>query len=121
MKSNISEFSYGFAVVNELVNWPGRDLTSAPYFPSLRREAHLGYDVKLDRPGLPLFLQFKLSDRMVRNNAKEIRDGVFPRNSFFYRMHLRCGQSSTQHHLLLNLEDQGEEVYYVAPAFRDPD
>lgn len=121
MKSNMTEFSYSFAVVNELVSWPGRNLTSAPYFPSLRGEAHLGYDVRLDRPGLPLFLQFKLSDCMVRNNAKEIRDGFFPPNTIFYRMYLRCTKSSMQHYLLVDLEDQGEEVYYVAPAFRDPD
>ncbi|MCK4822141.1 hypothetical protein KA005_40640 [bacterium] len=81
----------------------------------------MGYDVRLDRPGLPLFLQVKLSDCMIRNNAKEIRDGMFPRNSIFYRMHLRNRTSSTQHHLLLSLEDKGEEVYYVAPAFHNPD
>ena len=121
VKSDISEFSYGFVVVNELANWPARNLRSAPYFPSLRSEARLGYDVKLDRPGLPLFLQFKLSDRMVRNNAKEIRDGLFSRNSNFYRMHLRCGPGRSQHRLLLALEDKGEEVYYVAPAFSDPE
>ena len=81
MKSDISEFSYGFALVNELADSVGSGLRAAPLFPSLRQEARLGYDVKLDRPGLPLFLQFKLSDCMVSNRAKEIQKGIFPRGT----------------------------------------
>ena len=69
----------------------------------------------LQRPGIPLFLQFKLSHRMVRNNALEVRHGVLVPP--FYRMHLQPSRHSDQHEMLLELENKGNEVYYSAPAF----
>ena len=67
MKPQISEFSYGYALTDELIHWHGTNLTAAPIFPSLYQEGQVGggYDLMLQRPGLPLFLQFKLADCMV--------------------------------------------------------
>lgn len=120
MRPDISEFSYGYAVTEELVRWGGASVTAAPVFPSLIDEGRSGggYDVMLSRPGIPLFLQFKLSDCMVRNNAQEVQDGLF--NIPFYRMHLRPARHSRQHEMLLDLEAAGQEVYYSAPAFHTP-
>ena len=120
MKPDISEFSYGYAITDELINWYGTSLTAAPVFPSLYREGQQGggYDVMLQRPGLPLFLQFKLSDCMVRNSAQEVKDGIF--TTPFYRMHIRPTRHSEQHQMLLDLENDGNEVYYSAPAFHTP-
>lgn len=121
MDPNISEFSYGFAITNELINRPGARITAAPVFPSLYAEGQQGggWDVRINRPALPLFLQFKLSHCMKRRSAKETRDGkLFPP---FYRFHLRQHQFSNQHQLLLELEAEGQEVYYSAPAFHLPD
>ena len=72
MTPEISEFSYGFALTNELVGWA--PLAAAPIFPSLLEEGKAGggYDVHLDAPGTPLYLQFKRSDCMKRKSAKEI-------------------------------------------------
>ena len=69
----------------------------------------------LQRPGIPLFLQFKLSHCMVRNTAQEVICGML--TSPFYRMHMRPTRHSDQHEMLLELEDKGNEVYYSAPAF----
>ena len=69
----------------------------------------------LQRPGIPLFLQFKLSHCMVRSNALEVRHGVLAPP--FYRMHMRPARHSGQHEMLLELENKGNEVYYSAPAF----
>ena len=69
----------------------------------------------LQRPGMPLFLQFKLSHCMVRSYSKEAKDRVF--DPPFYRMHVRPTRHSDQHKMLLELEDKGNEVYYSAPAF----
>src|SRR4051794_37173385 len=68
----ISEFSYGFALTNELVGWTA--LKAAPMFPSLIEEGKKGggYDVKLDAPGKPLYLQFKRAHCMTRRSAREI-------------------------------------------------
>ncbi len=121
MKPNISEFSYGYALTDELIHWHGTPLTAAPVFPSLYQEGQTGggYDVMLQRPGLLLFLQFKLSDCMVRATAKEVQDGIL--NAPYYRMHLRPARHSEQHEMLLDLEGKGNEVYYSAPAFHMPE
>jgi hypothetical protein len=120
MKPDISEFSYGFAVVDELINWRGLNLTAVPIYPSLYEEgqAGKGYDVRLDTPHLPLFLQFKLSHCMIRKNAFECRFLGF--NVPFYRMKIRSSYFSNQHESLLNLEMIGNQVYYVAPFFYLP-
>lgn len=121
MKADISEFSYGFAVVDELINWHGLHLTAVPIYPSLYEEgqAGVGYDVKLSTPHLPLFLQFKLSHCMIRRNAYECKQGWF--RVPFYRMKLRPAHFSNQHQSLLHLESLGNAVFYVAPFFHLPD
>lgn len=118
MVPEISEFSYGFALVDELIHWHNWPLTAVPIYPSLRKEAHLGYDAVLQRGGIPVFFQFKLSHCMVRNSAREVEDGYFfpP----IYRMHLRPRGYSQQHALLIDLESKGNEVYYAAPVFHLP-
>ncbi len=120
MRPSISEFSYGFAITSELVQDPGA-ITAAPVFPSLRAEGQKGggWDVKLDRPSVPLFLQFKLCDRMNRRTCREVRQADF--NVPCYRMHLRSARLSRQHKMLLELEATGEEVYYSAPKFHLPE
>jgi hypothetical protein len=42
MNPDISEFSYGYALTDELINWHGTTLTAAPVFPSLYREGQTG-------------------------------------------------------------------------------
>ncbi|MDP2935001.1 MAG: hypothetical protein Q8O86_00755 [Dehalococcoidia bacterium] len=117
MKPDISEFSYGYSITDELAHKAGPSVTAAPVFPSLYREGQDGggYDLRLDLDGIPLFVQFKLADCMVRNTAHEAQNGdlVCP----FYRMHLRHARHSHQHEMLLKLETKHEEVYYCAPGF----
>jgi len=96
-------------------------LVAAPVFPSLYQEGQAGggWDVQLSRPGLPLFLQFKLSDLMTRRTCREARSGRLTVPC--YRMHLRPSRNSRQHEMLLDLETSGQEVYYSAPGFREPE
>ena len=116
MRPSISEFSYGFAIAHEFAQYP-KVITAVPVFPSLRAEGQRGggWDVKLDRPGTPLFLQFKLCDQMTRTTCREARQEGF--NLPCYRMHLRSARSSQQHQMLLDLEAQNQAVYYCAPMF----
>jgi hypothetical protein len=116
----ISEFSYGFALTNEIVGW--MDLFAAPIFPSLLEEGKAGggYDVKLDRPGAPLYLQFKRSECMTRRSAREyrsVRDQGGLLNIPFYRFPITHAAKSDQHELLLALEVAPNHVFYVAPRF----
>ena len=112
----ISEFSYGFALTNELVGWT--NLRAAPIFPNLVEEGRTGggYDVRLEMPGVPMYLQFKRSECMTRSSAKEIQNGA-SLSTPFYRFHLMDGAKSDQHRLLLQLDDGTNEVYYAAPRF----
>lgn len=113
---DISEFSYGYAVTESLIKQSRYPVQAAPIFPSLINEGKSGgYDVAIPFSGFPLFLQFKLSDLMVRRTAIETKAGLFEPE--FYRFHLRPTRDSRQHPLLLDLESQGCSVYYVAPLF----
>jgi hypothetical protein len=120
MQPEISEFSYGFALTNELVGWA--ELSAAPVFPSLIEEGRAGggYDVKLDRPGAPLYLQFKRSEYMSRRSAKEfrsVRDQGALISVPFYRFAITEAAKSDQHELLLALDHSPNHVFYVAPRF----
>jgi hypothetical protein len=116
-KCQFSEFSYGYCLTEDLVVGQGTPLTAAPVFPSLIEEGQsgVGYDVRFDRPGTPLFLQFKLVHQMVRGTANEAKRAHF--QPPFYRMHLRSRLISDQHESLLSLDQAGNDVFYVAPGF----
>lgn len=121
MRSLISEFSYGFALTHEFVLSLG-SLIAAPVFPSLIEEGKAGggYDVKLEAPGLPLFLQFKRSERLVRGTAREIKAGA-PLSVPFYRMALTARKDSNQHDMLIELDLAPNVVFYAAPMFHMKD
>lgn len=118
MKSEFSEFSYGFALTFEITN--GQYSTSAgvpyttgvPFFPSLIQEKTRGYDVNFTNTGWPLFLQFKLSDYLTLHSSYSRSRGA-P----CYRISVHRLQDSDQHNLLKGLSSREPEVYYAAPAF----
>jgi hypothetical protein len=118
MTPDISEFSYGFALTHELIDQPGYPLRAAPIFPSLIEEGRSGggYDVYLDLPGFPLFLQFKRADCMKRSNARELQQGLHLSRPF-YRLKITEKARSDQHDLLLALDNGVNEVFYAAPMF----
>lgn len=112
MKSGITEFSYGFSLTYELVSHYGF-ASAAPEFPNLRQEAKLGYDVRLQGGGTPVFLQFKLSEYLTRGTAAAARFLGVPH----YRFWLMSSRHSAQHSRLLSLERLGQVVLYAAPIF----
>ena len=115
MEPTFSEFSYGYALTQELASGKFGSLIAAPVFPSLVREGQAGggYDIYLPFAGVPLFLQFKLSHYLHRSNSLEWGQYFSP----YYRMYLRPLRYSDQHNLLVDLEKAGNQVYYVAPEF----
>lgn len=120
MKPDISEFSYGYALTESLVTNTGIPVIGSPLFPSLIAEGQEGggYDVAIPFVGTLLFLQFKLSDKMIRNSAIEVVNGALIPP--FYRMHIRASKHSEQHAMLLDLEGKGNLVFYAAPKFNKP-
>jgi hypothetical protein len=119
MTPEITEFSYGFALTNEIVGW--ESITAAPLFPSLIEEGKQGggFDVRLDMPGLPLYIQFKRADCMIRRSSQEIRSYNLPISLPFYRFHIADFSKSDQHELLLSLDDGSCLVFYAAPLFHE--
>ena len=119
MTPEISEFSYGFALTNEIVSWA--PIYAAPLFPSLMEEGKSGggYDVKLDMPGIALYLQFKRADCMTRRSAKEISIYNLPLSLCFYRFKITEARKSDQHELLLSLDEESCLVFYAAPRFHE--
>jgi hypothetical protein len=117
MIPEISEFSYGFALINELVGLT--PLTAAPIFPSLIEEGKKGggYDVRLDLPAIPLYLQFKCAHFMTRGTAKEVKAYKLRLAIPFFRFHISDPSKSDQHALLLELDDGTCDVFYAAPRF----
>ncbi|NIG76519.1 hypothetical protein F3J34_23390 [Klebsiella sp. Ap-873] len=113
MKSQFSEFTYGYTLVEELSRTFG--FRSVPTFPSLIDEGRDGggYDVGLNIDGLPFFLQFKRTDFLSRANASHYT--TF--RGSYYRFNLHAQRHSKQHELLLHLENSGNPVFYVAPKF----
>lgn len=112
MKPEFSESTYVFSLVNEMAKKYSFNL--APVFPSLYEEGRTGgYDAEVNIQGIPFFFQFKLSNFLSRSNAKKY--GVF--NSSYYEFHIHASKKSKQHELLLNLENSGNPVFYVAPRF----
>lgn len=118
-----SEFSFGYAFTENLVRSSVSGPASAPEFPNLVDEGSCGYDVKIDRGGAPLFLQYKLPERMVRASAAEIAYHGLHQYGLqvpFLRMYLMRRHASRQHELLVDLEQEHPgRVFYATPCMRD--
>ena len=120
MEPMFSEFSYGYALTQELATGKLGPIKGFPIFPSLRQEGRKGggFDLEMEyQYGAPLFLQFKLSHYLYRTNALEWNIFGEP----YYRIYLRPLRHSDQHNLLMVLESNNKDVYYVAPEFHTPD
>lgn len=114
MKSVISEFSYGYALTENLATNPRFAVVAAPVFPSLIQEGRQGgYDVSILLSGIPVFMQFKISEYLSRYNARE----SYLIRPPYYRFQIRSSRDSDQHSMLLDLESSGQYVYYAAPRF----
>lgn len=121
MKLGYTEFSFGYAFTENLIRSLATGPIGAPIFPNLLQEAQLGYDVRIDLPGCPVFFQYKLPELMVRETAAEIAQHALPGISVpFFRMPLMRRDLSDQHKLLIGLEKQfPDAVFYVAPVLPD--
>jgi hypothetical protein len=120
-KLGYTEFSFGYAFTENLIRSSAAAPHGAPVFPNLIQEAKLGYDVRINLPGVPLFFQYKLPEIMKRSTAAEIADYHLPDFSVpFFRMHLMRRSLSAQHHKLIELEQAYPgRVLYASPCLQD--
>ena len=70
MRAEFSEFSFGYALTEAFIWDMGLPMVGAPIFPNLFTEGQPGggYDVRIPAVGLPIFLQFKLSEVIVKSS-----------------------------------------------------
>ena len=115
MRPGFSEFSYAYALTEAIVE--EQRYFVQPIFPTQRREAKLGYDLELQFPGYPLFLQYKLCNGVTVHRAKELVPYGLSLTVPYLRMNIMPTRRSRQHPLLLKLEGKGEQVFYAAPRF----
>jgi hypothetical protein len=117
MKADFSEFTYGFSLVSELAS--ALECAAVSIFPSLIKEGQDGggYDVEMGMGAVPLFLQFKLSEHLKTNNAKEAKHPSGNISAPYRRFQITSSKWSKQHALLLGLGAKHEHVYYCAPDF----
>jgi hypothetical protein len=109
-----TEFSYGYALTDNILHAALPSKQAAPIFPSLIAEGSAGggYDVQIPSAPVPIFLQFKIPQVVRRKNDNMPEGFVNP----YLRMHLRTKRPN-QHRLLLELEAQGNVVAYATPNF----
>jgi hypothetical protein len=120
MKLNFTEFSYGYAFTENLIRSCRTGPKSAPRFPNLVQEAQLGYDVKINLPGVPVFFQFKLPEIMVRDTAREISQFNLPGLTVpFFRMSLMRRDLSDQHAHLISLAKKFPKAVFYATTLVD--
>ncbi len=111
--SQFSEFSYGYALTDNILHSGLPATPAAPIFPSLLQEGKSGgYDVKIPMYPVPIFLQFKVPQVVWRRSDRMPQGFQRP----YLRMHLRTKRPN-QHRLLLNWESGGRLVYYATPDF----
>jgi hypothetical protein len=112
--SLFTEFSFGYALTDNLIHAGLPSTSAAPVFPSLIAEGSAGggYDVKIPARPVPLFLQFKIP-QVVRRRSVNMPPGFAKP---YLRMHLRTKRPN-QHRLLLRLEAKGNLVAYATPGF----
>jgi len=120
LHERLSEFSYGYGITREVETLlRGHGLVVAPFLPSLQQEKSLGFDVAFKKPGAVLMLQFKLGhslSRFVRRKKSQIIPSL---RRPFWRFELNTAETDGQFETLLKSEQQGADVYYVAPQFVD--
>jgi len=117
LRSEFSEFSYGFSLSYEIMNALRPNYTGYPLFPSLVEEAMKGFDVSFSRSGWPLFLQFKLSQYMTSPSALHWSDFDAPHFRFKIHKRKRAKIEERQHNRLKELSKSEPDVYYAAPLF----
>ncbi len=123
--THLSESRFAFAATFEIVESLGGlgALSAAPVVPSLRSEADLGFDVAIPGAWVTLYLQYKLSRRLVTGQAGQYYHFGQP----YFRFYVKTdgtANGTCQHNVLCALEQRlaGSSgiVFYAAPIFTEP-
>lgn len=116
LHERLSEFSYGYGVTREMERrLAAAGVHATPFLPSLLHEASLGFDVAFAGPGQVVMLQFKLGQQLSRFRRLDPTESIPALQKPFWRYYVNVDE-----HQFLRLEEfenQGADVFYVAPRF----
>lgn len=115
---DFSEFSFAYAVVRKIEAGLG-GMMAVPNFPTQNQEADLGYDVNFLSQRIPIFIQFKRSEVMVRHSCGECQNNKAKLSLPIFRMHLHNRNNYRQHFLLQDLEAAGSIALYCTSAVQN--
>jgi hypothetical protein len=118
LHQRLSEFSYGYGVsreVEQLLAMVGIHTTQ--FMPSLLHEKKVAFDVGFDKPGAVLLLQFKLGEALKRFRRTNMAKPPPVLGKPFWRFGVDTAEPDGQYDVLLKAEQDGAEVFYVAPRF----
>lgn len=113
VEPSLSEFTYGFGLSRELYNTLQQHGITAPIFPSLQLELALPSDLSFSIRGVPVFLQFKLSEALTTGRARYWSHY----RQLYYQFRLYPFRRSPQHNRLVSLSKSFPLVFYCAPLF----
>lgn len=116
MQCEFSETQFLFGILHEITNKlnPANGWT-APIIPTQVDEKNLGYDCKLQSKLRTIFFQFKVPEKLTRNNAKYWSEF----NDEYYLFKIWPDSLTPQHNKLVDLanKDVRYNVFYCSPAF----
>lgn len=120
LSERLSEFSYGYGVTRAVeACLKSIGVKATPFLPSLIHEKEVGFDVKFNKPGAVLLLQFKLGQSLERFRRSDTSKPAPLFAKPFWRFKIDTAEPDGQYETLLKAETDGAEVYYVAPMFSD--
>jgi hypothetical protein len=118
VKAGFSEFSYGFALTEEIMRRLRNNKLplEVPTFPSLWQEGQAGFGYDVHIKAIAVFMQFKLPEYLKTRRATEYNYFGGP----YFRFELRTSRPD-QHAMLLALEKRRprDTIRYASPMFSD--
>jgi len=120
MDPEFSERQFESLFNSEFVSKYKALLSAPPFFPTLNREAFLGYDCRYDfKKGFKaksLMLQFKVS-HFVKNRSRNNVHIYDCYGGAYFRFSVMRRNISKQHKIILKLAKSGKSIFYCAPLF----
>lgn len=114
LQENLSEFTYGYGVTREVENMlKSINLSATPFFPNLRHEGKLGFDMGINTRGCVVLLQFKLGQELQRYRSQHPQQLAPQLERPFWRFKIPMNQFES----LLKFENKDANVFYIAPRF----
>lgn len=126
MAKDLNERTYESGFIASIASSPQIRLKNAPCHLTGIDEEKYGYDVELnlEKPGIPIFLQFKVPKKIKQRKVHEITNSFGPDASCIrFCMPIRANKKFRQHYKLIETESDNAPclVFYSTPKYSTSD